>query len=195
MANALTIMFTGGLAFSEGKSCDDILSEHSLTVFNLLGGVLCLAIPCLLIILAFYYCLENRISQLWEKEFRILSCKCLVIWITITLFLTIFILAVAELLYALVYIAPQVYTIYGNWNKTQCSEEVFITSFSILNTGGIIVVILTIVLGIYLSILYFRWVTDPKKPGTLKVLIVALFSQKTGLSFIRYSEERTGVDI
>ena len=146
------------------------MSPHSLTVFNLLCGLFCLTIPGLLLMLTIYYCCQNRNSA-WGKNVRIPSTKCLVIWITIGFILTFFVLAVIELLYALVYVAPQVYGDYGNWTSSQCEGEVFLTTFWVLNVSGIVVVILVATVGIYLSVLYFRWITNPDKPAALEDLI------------------------
>jgi hypothetical protein len=184
------IFFIGGIiltilsisAFATGKNCEDIVAPHSLTVFNLLCGLLCLNVPCLLIMLTVYYCCERRTK--WKEEFRILSTKCCIIWTTIGFVLSFFILTVTDLLYALVYVAPQVYNNFSAWNETLCAEEVFVTSFWVLNISGLVVVVLVAVLGIYLSTIYFRWVTNPDKPGTLKGLILNTFvhSERDGYS-------------
>lgn len=174
MTNAI---MTGLSAFADGENCEEIVSPHSLTVFNFFCGFLCLTIPGLLIMLTIYYCCESRNSA-WEREFRVLSTKCLVIGTTTGFFLALFILTLMELLYALVYVAPQVYSNFGSWNATQCESEVFLTSFWILNISSGIVVFLVAVLGVYLSLHYFRWVSDPKRPGTLRGLILAIFPQK-----------------
>ena len=176
------IMIPAGLsAFTTRESCSEIVSAHSLTVFNLLCGFLCLTIPGLLIMLAVYYCCENR-NPAWHGEYRVLSSKTLVIWTTIGFFLAFFILTFTEVLYALVYVAPQVYTNYGVWNQTQCGREVFLTSFWVLNISGTVVVFLVASLAVYLSILYFKWVTDPKKPGTLKTLILVVVAHRRNFS-------------
>ena len=169
---------TAGIsAFAEGKTCSEIVSAHSLTVFNFFCGCLTLTIPSLLIMLTVYYCCEDR-NPAWKREFRICSSKSLVIFTTIAFFLALFVLTCMQVLYALVYVAPQVYTHYADWNQTQCEKEVFFTSFWVLNISGGVMVFLVAVLGVFLSILYFRWVTDPKKPGTLKGIILVVLPQK-----------------
>lgn len=158
----------------KGESCKEIVSAHSLTVFIMLSGFVCLTIPTLLALLVIYYCCEDR-NKVWQKEFRYISSKCLVVGTTIVIFLTLFILIIIDLLYSLVYVAPQVYSLYGQWNDTQCNREVFLTAFWVLNFSSGLVVTLVAILGVYLSILYFRWVTDPRKPGTLRGLILIVF--------------------
>ena len=129
--------------------------------------------------LTIYYCCESR-NKAWDqkKEFSILSTKCLVIGATIAFFLALFIFSFVEVTYALLYIGPQVYGHFGSWNSTQCGGEVFITSFWLLNIGSGVVVFIMAVLAVYVSILYFRWVTNPKKQGTLKNLITAFLPKK-----------------
>ena len=161
----------GVFAFLDGKSCEEIVSAHSLTVFNLCCGLLCLTIPGLLIMLAIYYCCEEK-NEKWKEKFHNLSIKCFVVSCTIGFFLAFFILAFIDFLYALVYIAPQVYANFGDWNETLCEREVFLTTFWLLNIGGLVVVILVAALGIYLSILYLRWITRPDKPAALRDLIL-----------------------
>ena len=87
---------------------------------------------------------------------------------TIFFFLSVFILTVLELIYSIAYVAPEVYTHYAEWNETQCDGEIYLSSFSLLTISCIVVFILLVVLGVFLAILYFRWVTDQNRPGVLR---------------------------
>ena len=163
----------GIVAFSNGDNCSEVVAPHALTVFNFLYGLLCLATPGIMIMLTVYYCCENQ-NKKWEEPFKVMSTKCLVVGTTIVFFLILLILIVTELLYSLVYVAPQVYSQYGNINSSDCKNEVYITTFSLLNFSGALIFILLTVLGVYLSVRYFAWVTDPHKQGTLKKLILVI---------------------
>jgi hypothetical protein len=84
-----------------------------------------------------------------------------------------------ELLYSITYIIPEVYTNYSEWNETLCNKEIYLTSFVVITFSEVIVFIFLAVLGVFLAILFFKWVIDPDHPGTLRGLIGACYPQKT----------------
>ena len=167
------LLGVGIKAFKGNENCRELFASHSLTVFNFFYGLLCLTVAVVLSMLVVYFLCENRNSK-WKEQFQVWSSKCLVVWMTIISLLVLLILIIIELLYSLVYIAPQVYSRYADRNDTKCADEVYVTSFSLLNFSGVIIFIVLTVFGVYLSILYFRWVTDPHKHGTLRRLIEVL---------------------
>ena len=167
---------TGVLGFKDSLDCDGVGSSHSLSVFNFFFGLLCLSVPGLLTMLILYFCCEDRNTR-WEKKFRITKC---LVWMTISVFLSIFVLTVFELLYSLVYVAPEVYGHFTDWNEIQtpsngtlCDKEIYFTSFSILTFSYGVVFLLLVILGFFIAGLYFRWITDQENPGTLSSLIHA----------------------
>ena len=97
---------------------------------------------------------------------------------TFFFFLSVFILTVLELIYSIAYVAPEVYTHFAEWNETQCDREIYLTSFSLLTISCAVVFILLVVLGVFLAILYFRWVTDQTRPGILRDLVYAFSPRK-----------------
>jgi hypothetical protein len=171
----VTLLTLSVLGFVNKLECDGVGAEQSLNVFNFFYGLLCLSIPGLLTMFTLYFCCRDRNSG-WEKKFGIAN-KCLV-WLTIFFFLSAFILTVLELLYSIAYVAPEVYTQYAEWNETQCDKEIYLTSFSLLTISCTVVFILLVVLGVFLAILYFRWVTDQARPGVLRDLIYAFSPRK-----------------
>ena len=146
-------------------------TAHSLSVFNFFFGLLCLSVPGLLIALILYFRCEDQNTR-WKEKFRITRC---LVWMTISFFLTFFVLTILELFYSLLYVVPEVINNYSNWkeNKTLCDSKVYISSLSIITIFYSIVFLLLVVLGVYLAKLYFKWVTDQDNPGTLRRLIDA----------------------
>jgi hypothetical protein len=173
-----TLLVLSILGFANTLECDGVGAPHSLTSFNFFYGLLCLSIPGLLVMLTFYFCCEEHNSK-WEMKFHALSTKCLVVWMTIGFFLAFFIFTVLELLYSITYIIPEVYTNYSEWNETLCNKEIYLTSFVVITFSEVIVFIFLAVLGVFLAILFFKWVIDPDHPGTLRGLIGACYPQKT----------------
>ena len=166
----------GGIAFGEAEECQGVGAKHSLSVFNFFFSLLCLSVPGLLIMLTIYFCCEYKFEDRWEKKFlRNFTAKRFIVWLTIGFCLAFFVLTVMELLYSLAYVASEVYTNYAKWrkNETLCKKEVYLTSFTILTVSGSVIFILLTVLGVFVAMLFFRWVTDPKHPGILKSLILA----------------------
>ena len=120
----------------------------------------------------------------WEQKFRITKC---LVWNTIGLFLSFFILTVFELLFSLLYLVPEVVSHFNDWDTVvngtiNCDREIYITSFSIITISYAIVFLLLVILGVYLAYFYFRWITDANHPGTLRRLIlVCLYRDPRGL--------------
>ena len=125
-----------------------------------------------------YFCCELR-NPKWEQKFHALSSKCVVVMLTVGFFLALFILIVVELLYSLAYVASEVYTHYASWNETQCAREIYITSFTILTFSTVVVFILLTVLGVFVALLFIKWVTDSENPGHLRGLILAIHPRST----------------
>ena len=163
-------IYAGGEEFAGNIDCA-VGIAHALSVFNFFFGLLCLSVPGLLIALILYFRCEDRNTR-WEEKFRITRC---LVWMTISFFLTFFVLTILELFYSLLYVVPEVINNYSDWkeNKTLCDSKVYVSSFSIITIFYSIVFLLLVVLGVYLANLYFKWVTDQDNPGTLRRLINA----------------------
>ena len=166
------IVHSGFQEFSGALECEGVGFKHSLSVFNSFFGIICLCVPALLILLIFYFKFEDRRTK-WEKKPRIIRC---VVWMTIGVFLTVFVLVVFELLFSLLYLIPEVVNHWDDWNvpqngTTPCDKEVYLSSFSIITVSFVVVFIMLILLGVYIAKLYFQWVTDENDPGTLRTVI------------------------
>ena len=177
---------SGGMEFTGDIDCDGVGEAHSLSSFNFLFGLLCLCIPGLLFMFILYFRCEDQDTK-WTEKLRITKC---LVWMTIGFFIIFFILTIGELLYSLTYIAPEVYGHYNDWNEEQnannmtlCDKEVYLTSFYILTISYAVVFLLLLVLGSFVALVYFRWVTDERRPGYLRNLITtACFKSKDRLS-------------
>ena len=162
--------------FAGDLQCDGVGIAHSLSVFNLFFGLLCLSVPGLLITLILYFKVEDRNTS-WEQKLHITRC---VVWMNTGIFLLVFILIVFELLFSLLYIVPEVISHFNDWdelqsgsNETLCDAEIYISSAIIVTVSYALVFLLLSVLGVYLAHLYFKWVTDEDNPGALRRLIQA----------------------
>ena len=162
--------------FAGDLQCDGVGIAHSLSVFNLFFGLLCLSVPGLLITLILYFKVEDRNTS-WEQKLHITRC---VVWMNTGIFLLVFILIVFELLFSLLYIVPEVISHFNDWdelqsgsNETLCDAEIYISSATAVTVSYALVFLLLSVLGVYLANLYFKWVTDEDNPGALRRLIQA----------------------
>ena len=160
--------------FSGKLQCNGVGTAYSLSVFNFFFGLLSLSIPGMLFMLFLYFRYENYNTR-WEQQFPITKC---LVWMTIGLFLSFFILAVFELLFSLLYLVPEVVSHFNDWDTVvngtmNCDRQIYISSFSIITISYTIVFLLLVVLGVYLAYFYFKWITDVNHPGILRRLIHA----------------------
>ena len=153
-----------------------------MSVFNFFFGVLCLSVPVLLLLLVFFFKFEDHPTK-WRDKY--LKTKC-VVWMTIGVFLLVFILIILEFFYSLLYIVPQVVDNYSEWKDSEngsgssiCDKEVYVMSFSIVTISVSLIFLLLIVLGCFLAKLYHKWVTDEDDPGTLRNFIYTVLQKQS----------------
>ena len=54
---------------------------------------------------------------------------------------------------------------------TICHGSVYVSSFSIITVSYTIVFLVLVGLGVISAKLYFKWIIDPKHPGTLRKIL------------------------
>ena len=176
----LLSLLEGFQEFAGDLDCDGVGIKHSLSVFNFFFALLCFGGPVLLLLFCLYFKFEDPNTK-WKKKHRFSR---FVVWVQTFVFLTVFILIVLELLFSLLYIIPELINHYSDWrdlnqqNATNCAEEIYLTSFSIVTVSYSVVFLLLVVLGVFLANHYFQWVSDEKDPGVLIKVIYACLGRK-----------------
>ena len=168
-------LFSGFKEFAGEPDCE-IGANYSLSIFNLLFGLFCLSVPCLLITFILYFRFE-RSNETWRKNIKICSAG-----LTVVFFLACFVLTICECIFSLLYVAQEVYDHYSDWqNKsiTICNGEIYVTSFTIITVSSAILFLILVGLGILSAIKCFQWITDSKHPGALRQIIFNVCYGKT----------------